>query len=304
MNLKRRGTKDYTMPCPENPPTPNLARFQKIIESFKTKKIIPAEAEAFDLNLSKISDHKDHEYEVNSPQGIIFALRETLSIMENDVEAYKNESLKYKLHLEMSEVVKSELRNKCNQLEIKAINHLKEEALMRKMQKDNNFLAEKLLRMEKAYANQLSDMANTILKLEEMSRIKNHKQKERIADLEEQLRKVEISEGYSRSLLTGTDGNNDYCEENLHDFKSVTTHMQAKRIAELEAQLEESNYALSAFKRANTYMSDIAKGDELELRDELVKSSKDAEKFMSTLESLELDMTSDLKHLEDELSTC
>ncbi len=110
---------------------------------------------------------------------------------------------------------------------------------MRKMQKDDNFLAEKLLRMEKAFANQLSNLANTILKLEEISRIKNQKHKERIADLEEQLlRKVTISEGYCRSLLTGTDGNNDNCEENLFDIKSVTSYTQAKKTAELEAQLE------------------------------------------------------------------
>ena len=153
--------------------------------------------------------------------------------------------------------------------------------------------------------NQLSNLANTILKLEEMSRIKNQKHKERIADLDEQLlRKVKISEGYCRSLLTGTDGNNDNCEENLFDLKSVTSYTQAKKTAELEAQLEESNYSLSAFKRANTYISDIAKGDELELLEESVKSSKDSEKCMSTIESLEFDMTSELKHHEDELSTC
>ena len=289
------------MTYPENPPISNSAVFQKIRESFKKKKIIPAEAEKFDPDLLKISEHKGHESESCGPQGTIFALREALSIMENDVEAHKRESLKYKLHLEISEVVKSELRNKCNQLEIKAINNLKEEASMRK---ENNFLADKILRMEKAYANQLSDMANTILKLEEISRIKNQKQKERIEDLEEQLLKVKTSESHYRPSPTRNDRNNEYCEEKLYDFKSATAQMQATRIAELEAQLEESNYSLSAFKRANTYISDIAKGDELELRDELVKSSKDTEKFMSTLESLELDMTSDLKHLEDELSTC
>eukprot|EP00560_Eucampia_antarctica_P000641 CAMPEP_0197835954 /NCGR_PEP_ID=MMETSP1437-20131217/27488_1 /TAXON_ID=49252 ORGANISM="Eucampia antarctica, Strain CCMP1452" /NCGR_SAMPLE_ID=MMETSP1437 /ASSEMBLY_ACC=CAM_ASM_001096 /LENGTH=224 /DNA_ID=CAMNT_0043441769 /DNA_START=89 /DNA_END=763 /DNA_ORIENTATION=+ len=220
---------------------------------------------------------------------------------EEDLMFFRKENNKYKAHIEKSEIVKVDLLNKCNELEIEAINYGKDKAFVKKIAKENIFLLGKVASMDKAYAEQLSVMADAILKMEEMSRTKDSKQKDRVDSLQDQLRKMKMSESYARNLLTKIDAN-DENEEDLDNFKSITTHMQAKRIAELEAQLEESQYTLSAFKRANTYMSDIAKGDEKDFCDELAKSNRETEKFMSELESLESDITSDIRHLEKGLS--
>lgn len=79
--------------------------------------------------------------------------------------------------------------------------------------------------------------------------------------------------------------------------------IKATRLPEVEKQLKESNELLSTYKRANSLLSLIDDEQENNLRQEFEGSNRENESFMNQLESLENDMSADLKELESELLT-